>query len=303
MTATLQPMKGIVLAGGSGTRLRPLTLAVSKQLLPVYDKPMIYYPLSTLLLAGVRQIMLITTPADIDSYRRLLGDGSHLGIELSYAVQERPEGLPQAFIIAESFLNGEPSALILGDNLLTGAGLGRKLESVAGREGGTIFAIEMTDPRPYGVVELDTADNVLSIEEKPLHPKSNWVIPGLYFYDERVVEYSKQLSPSARGELEIVDLHKKYWQSNALSVIRLARGTSWLDMGTADALIDASLFVSTLAHRQGLALGSPEEVAWSKGWITGEDLIQRADEIGPSSYAKYLRELPTKVPASTFDWD
>jgi glucose-1-phosphate thymidylyltransferase len=297
-------MKGIVLAGGSGTRLRPLTLAVSKQLLPVYDKPMVYYPLSTLMLAGIRTILLITTLHDIDKYRKLFGDGSALGLELSYAVQEEPGGLPQAFIIGERFIDGEPSTLILGDNLLVGAGLGRQLESIASRSGGgTIFAVEMNDPRAYGVVEIDKMGNILSIEEKPAQPKGNLAIPGIYFYDEQVVDYARQLVPSARGELEIVDLHKKYLDAGTLSVTKLSRGTTWLDMGTADALVEASLYVSAMEHRQGLVIGSPEEVAWRKGWITGEDLIRRADEIGRSPYAQYLRDLPTRGPTREFDWD
>jgi len=254
------------------------------------------------MLAGIREILLISTPTDIDSYRSLFGDGSSFGIELEYAVQDRPEGLPQAFIIGEGFLNGQPSALILGDNLIVGAGLGRQLESIASRRGGTIFAIELKDPQAYGVVELDPTGKVLAIEEKPHQPKSNLAIPGIYFYDERAVEYAKQLTPSARGELEIVDLHKKYLEAGSLSVIRLSRGATWLDMGTADALVEASLYVSAMEHRQGLVLGSPEEVAWRKGWISGRELMERADEIGRSGYAQYLRELPTRA-SSEFDWD
>lgn len=281
-----------MLAGGTGTRLRPLTLVTSKQLLPVYDKPMIYYPLTTLMLAGVRETLVISTPRDIDSFSALLGDGSAFGMSISYAIQDHPRGLPDAFIVGESFLDGMGGALALGDNLTFGSGMGRQLRSVAGATGGSIFAIEMKDPRAYGVVELDDSGAVLSIEEKPEFPKSNLAIPGIYFYDKNVVEYSKQLSLSPRGELEIVDLHMKYLEAGNLSVTKLSRGSTWMDMGTPDSLLEASIYVSALERRQGLVLGSPEEAAWRNGWITGEDLLRRAADIGDTPYARYLRDLP-----------
>ena len=259
--------------------------------MPVYDKPMIFYPLTTLMLSGIRDVLVISTPIDTPIFERLLGDGSDLGLSITYAVQPRPEGLPQAFIVAEDYLAGEGAALVLGDNLLVGAEMDRQLESVSGRRGGTIFAIQMQDPRSYGVVEFDEDGTATSIEEKPRQPRSRWAIPGLYYYDDRVVELARQLKPSSRGELEIVDLHKKYLETGDLAVIRLSRGFTWLDMGSVDDLAEAANYVRTIEKRQGLVIGSPEEVAWQRGWIDEATLSRRAVSLGSSPYATYVRGL------------
>ncbi|KGA24608.1 glucose-1-phosphate thymidylyltransferase [Pectobacterium brasiliense] len=285
-------MKGIVLAGGSGTRLYPITRGVSKQLLPIYDKPMVYYPISVLMLAGIREILIITTPEDMPAFQRLLGDGSRFGIELSYAVQPSPDGLAQAFIIGEEFINGERCALVLGDNIYFGQSFGKKLESVAAKEdGATIFGYQVTDPERFGVVEFDQDFRALSIEEKPVKPKSNWAVTGLYFYDKNIVEMAKQVKPSHRGELEITTLNQMYLEQGNLNVELLGRGFAWLDTGTHDSLIEASQFIHTIEKRQGFKVACLEEIAFKKGWITAHQLAEEAAVMAKTPYGLYLSRL------------
>ena len=284
-------MKGIILAGGSGTRLHPLTLAVSKQLMPIYDKPMIYYPLSVLMLAGIKEILIISTPNDLPLFERLLGDGKNLGCRFEYAVQEIPNGLAQAFVIGEDFIGDDDVALILGDNIFYGADLERRLKTAVDTKGGVVFAYHVKDPERYGVVEFDEDKNVISIEEKPEHPKSNFAVPGIYFYDNSVVEKAKSIQPSPRGEYEITDINKAYLDQGNLRVAQLGRGTAWLDTGTFNSLIQAQQFVQVIEERQGLKIGCIEEIAYRKGFIDAAQLKEVAKPLLKSGYGDYLMEI------------
>ena len=287
-------MKGIILAGGSGTRLYPLTMVTSKQLLPIYDKPMIYYPLSTLMLAGIRDILIISTPTDLPNFERLLGDGSRYGVNLSYKVQPSPDGLAQAFTLGEEFIGDEPCAMVLGDNIFYGAGLGDHLKkAVEAAQNGqaTVFGYYVNDPERFGIVEFDEAGHVISVEEKPIQPKSNYAITGLYFYDKRVVELAKRVKPSARGELEITDLNRMYLEDGTLNVQLLGRGYAWLDTGTMDTLVEAAEFVQVIEQRQGIMISAPEEIAYRHGWITREKLLKSADTYGKSPYGEHLHRV------------
>ena len=290
-------MKGIILAGGSGTRLYPLTMVTSKQLLPIYDKPMIYYPLSTLMLAGINDILIISTPNDLPNFEKLLGDGSQYGIKLSYKVQPSPDGLAQAFTLGEEFIGNDCCAMVLGDNIFYGAGFGKTLEeakrNAEENHRATVFGYHVDDPERFGIVEFDKQGRVLSVEEKPTNPKSNWAITGLYFYDNRCVEYAKKQKPSARGELEITDLNRVFLNNGELDIKLLGRGFAWLDTGTMESLIDAADFVKTVQTQQGIRISAPEEIAYRKGWIDKEKLIESAEKYGKSDYGKYLKQIAT----------
>ncbi len=285
-------MKGIILAGGSGTRLYPLTMVTSKQLLPVYDKPMIYYPLSTLMLAGIRDILIISTPTDLPNFKRLLGDGSDYGVNLSYAEQPSPDGLAQAFLIGEEFIKGDSCAMVLGDNIFYGSGLKKHLRTAAEcKNGATVFGYYVDDPERFGIVEFDENGKAISIEEKPEHPKSNYCVTGLYFYDNRVVDLAKKVKPSKRGELEITDLNRMYLEDGSLNVVTLGRGYAWLDTGTMDALSDAAEFVKVIESRQGIQISAVEEIAYVNGWITKEKLLESAERYGKSPYGQHLKKV------------
>jgi len=284
-------MKGIILAGGSGTRLHPITLGVSKQLIPVYDKPMVYYPLSTLMLAGIQDILVITTPHDAESFERLLGDGSRFGVSITFAQQPSPDGLAQAFTIGSDFIGGDKVALVLGDNLIYGPGMGTQLKGFTDLDGGAIFAYWVAEPSAYGVVEFDSGGMVVSLEEKPKQPKSNYAVPGLYFYDNDVVSIARDLSPSDRGEYEITDVNRAYLEQERLRVQVLPRGTAWLDTGTFDQMTDAADYVRTMERRTGLKIGVPEEIAWRQGFFSDDELRERAEKLVKSGYGSYLLDL------------
>jgi glucose-1-phosphate thymidylyltransferase len=295
-------MRGIILAGGTGSRLHPITLGTSKQLVPVYDKPMIYYPLSTLILAGIRDILMITTPHDADAFERLLGDGSRFGVSITYKTQPSPDGLAQAFILGEEHIGSDSAALVLGDNIFYGQGMGTQLRKYTHLDGGVVFGYWVDDATAYGVVEFDDAGRVVSLEEKPAQPKSNYAVPGLYFYDNDVIEIAKNLTPSPRGELEITDVNREYLDRGKLQVQLLTRGTAWLDTGTFDSLAEATDFVRTVEKRQGLSIGCPEEVAWRMGFLTDDELRERAEPLVKSGYGAYLlkalaqgRQLPAQL--------
>ncbi|MBW5932206.1 glucose-1-phosphate thymidylyltransferase RfbA [Klebsiella grimontii] len=285
-------MKGIVLAGGSGTRLYPITKGTSKQLLPIYDKPMVYYPISVLMLAGIRDILIISTPDDMPGFKRLLGDGSQFGVKFSYAIQPSPDGLAQAFLIGEEFINGDSCALVLGDNIYFGESFGRKLETVVQRtDGATVFGYQVMDPERFGVVEFDESNRAVSLEEKPSEPKSNWAVTGLYFYDKNVVEMAKRVKPSARGELEITTLNEMYLELGNLHVEKLGRGFAWLDTGTHESLLEASQFIHTIEQRQGFKVACLEEIAYRKGWLTKDEVLVQAKILSKTQYGQYLQML------------
>ena len=294
MGPKLEFMRGIILAGGTGSRLHPITLGISKQLVPVYDKPMIYYPLSTLMLAGIQDILIITTPHDADQFQRLLGDGSQFGVNITYTQQPSPDGLAQAFILGADHIGEGPVALVLGDNIFYGQGMGTQLRRFSDIDGGAVFGYRVADPSAYGVVEFDATGKVISLEEKPEKPKSHYAVPGLYFYDNDVVEIARNLKPSPRGELEITDVNREYLNRGKLQVEILPRGTAWLDTGTFDSLNEASEFVRTVQKRQGLSIGCPEEIAWRLGFLDDDELRERAEPLGKSGYGRYLLDLITE---------